>query len=128
MSIRYYTRTVIDHFRNPRNQRTIEPADGEGRAINRACSDVVRIFIRVEDGAIADCSFQAQGCAACIAASSMTTELALGLALSEAGTFAEGQVVEALGGLPESKVQCSVIAPLALRSAVESYESQQPGV
>lgn len=125
MSIRYYTRTVIDHFRNPRNQRAIDSPDGEGRAINRACSDVVRVFIRVEGDAIADCSFQAQGCAACIAASSMTTELALGLALTEAVRFEEGQVVEALGGLPESKVQCSVIAPVALRAAVESYRTQR---
>ncbi|MEE2829968.1 MAG: iron-sulfur cluster assembly scaffold protein [Myxococcota bacterium] len=123
MSVRYYTRTVIEHFRNPRNQRAIDPADGEGRALNRACSDLVRIYISVAAGKISDCSFQAQGCAACIAASSMTTELVQGLSVDEARSFDEEQVVEALGGLPESKVQCSVIAPAALRAAVQSYES-----
>ena len=59
---------------------------------------------------------------ACIAASSMTTELAQGLQLAEARTFVEDQVVDALGGLPEAKVQCSVIAPAALRAAVQSFD------
>ena len=122
MATRYYTRTVIDHFRSPRNQRSIDVADGVGHAINRACSDVVKIFIRVQDGLVEDCSFQAQGCAACIAASSMTTELVLGLDLSAGRAFDEAAVVEALGGLPESKIQCSVIAPAAFRAAIESYQ------
>jgi len=102
----------------------MESPDGEGRAINRACSDVVRIFIQVERDELVACSFQAQGCAACIAASSMTTELAHGLSLEEARSFDEEVVVTALGGLPESKVQCSVIAPAALRAAVKSYDSR----
>ena len=46
---RFYTRTVVEHFRRPRNQRTLPDPDGTGRAINRACSDIVRIQIRVED-------------------------------------------------------------------------------
>ncbi len=123
MSTRYYSRTVIDHFRRPRNQRSMDSPDGEGRAINHACSDIVRIFVRVQDDLVADVSFQAQGCAACIAAASMTTELAQGLSLEEGRVFDKDRVVEALGGLPESKVQCSVIAPEALRAAVRSYDA-----
>ncbi len=125
MSTRYYTRAVIDHFRNPRNQRGMDAPDGEGRAINHACSDVVRVFIRVDGDSLADCTFQAQGCAACIAAASMTTELAQGLSLASARDFDKDAVVDALGGLPESKVQCSVIAPEALRAAVRSYDSSR---
>jgi nitrogen fixation NifU-like protein len=121
---RYYTRTVIDHFRSPRNQRSMSEPDGEGRAINRACSDVVRVFVSIRDGVVEDCCFQAQGCAACIAASSMTTELVRGLDLNAGRVFDEAAVVEALGGLPESKVQCSVIAPAAFRAALESYDTR----
>ena len=125
MDTRLYTRIVVDHFWNPRNLRPMPGASAEGRAINRACSDVVRLFIRVEDGVVADCSFQAQGCVACIAAASMTTELALGRSLGEGELLHEDEVVEALGGLPEKKVECSVIAPNALRAALESFREQQ---
>ena len=123
MSTRYYSRTVIEHFRRPRNQRSMDAPDGEGRAINHACSDIVRIFVRIEGDTVADVCFQAQGCAACIAAASMTTELARGLSLDEGRTFDKDQVVEALGGLPEAKIQCSVIAPEALRAAVRSFDN-----
>ena len=52
LDTRLYTRTVVDHFWNPRNLRAMPDASAEGRAINRACSDVVRLFIRVEDGVV----------------------------------------------------------------------------
>jgi nitrogen fixation NifU-like protein len=123
LDTRLYTRIVVDHFWNPRNLRPMPDASAEGRAINRACSDVVRLFIKVEDGVITDSSFQAQGCVACIAAASMTTELVRGRSLGEADTdlLGEDEVVDALGGLPAKKVECSVIAPNALRAAVQSF-------
>ena len=127
LDTRLYTRTVVDHFWNPRNLRAMPDASAEGRAINRACSDVVRLFIRVEDGVVADCSFQAQGCVACVAAASMTTELAQGRTLGAGDVLHEDEVVEALGGLPAKKVECSVIAPNALRAALESFREQQQG-
>jgi len=123
MSRQYYTRAVIDHFRKPRNQRSMEDAHGVGWAVNKACSDVVRIFIRVEGDTVADCSFKAQGCVACVAAASVTTELICGQSLERARNLTKDEVVQALGGLPESKVQCSVISPEALAAAVRSYES-----
>ena len=127
MDTRLYTRIVVDHFWNPRNLRAMPDASAEGRAINRACSDVVRLFIKVEDGVIVDSSFQAQGCVACVAAASMTTELVQGRSLKDPGheLLGEDEVVEALGGLPAKKVECSVIAPNALRAAVESFREQQ---
>jgi nitrogen fixation NifU-like protein len=125
LDTRLYTRIVVDHFWNPRNLRAMPDASAEGRAINRACSDVVRLFIKVEDGVITDSSFQAQGCVACIAAASMTTELVLGRKLGDGDVLAEDEVVEALGGLPAKKVECSVIAPNALRAAVQSFREKQ---
>jgi nitrogen fixation NifU-like protein len=121
--VRYYTRTVIEHFRRPRNQRSIDAPDGEGRAINRACSDVVRIQIKVVDGKLDDVAFKAQGCVACVAAASMTTELARGLDVDEAELSREA-VAEALGGLPASKMDCSVIAPNALSGAIADWRSR----
>jgi len=127
LDTRLYTRIVVDHFWNPRNLRAMPDASAEGRAINRACSDVVRLFIKVEDGVITDSSFQAQGCVACVAAASMTTELVQGRKLDDGDddVLAEDEVVEALGGLPAKKVECSVIAPNALRAAVQSFREKQ---
>jgi nitrogen fixation NifU-like protein len=124
MSTRTYSRTVIDHFRNPRNQRKLDAPDGVGWAINHACSDVVRMFVQVQDGTVTACTFQAQGCAACVAAASVTTELVCGKPVADAKTLPKDAVVAALGGLPEAKVQCSVIAPEAVAAALADAEQR----
>lgn len=117
-----YTRAVMDHFRNPRNMRAMANANGQGRAINKACSDVVHIYVRVEDGLVHDVSFKAQGCVACVAAASMTTELAMGQPATEMANLAKEAIADALGGLPASKMQCSMISPTALRVAIEEAQ------
>ena len=99
-------------------------ADGVGRAINEACSDVVTMYIRVDSDRIADVSFKAQGCVACIASASVTTELAQGLTLDEARAMQKEAVLNVLGELPENKIQCSVISPAALHEAIHDFENK----
>lgn len=114
----FYTRKVLDHFRKPRNARVLENADGVGRAINEACSDVVQIFIRVEGDSLEEVTFKAQGCVACIAAASMTTVLATGMSLEDGLALDKFKIAEALDGMPENKMDCSMISPTALQEAI----------
>ncbi len=122
-----YSETVLDHFIHPRNMGELENADGIGQAGTEDDGDVVRFYIRVKDGRIADIRFQTFGCGAAIASSSAATELMLGLTLEEALSVTDEQIVESLGGLPESKIACSVLAPKALAAAVEDYRSGHAG-
>ena len=120
-----YSRTVLDHFANPRNVGVLEDADGYARLKSSLHDDLIDLYIKVEDGRIADIAFRTFGCVAAIASSSMTTELAKGLSLEEAAQISEDQVVEALDGLPENKIKCSVLAPEALRQALADYRRKQ---
>jgi len=79
------------------------------------------LAILVEQDRLVRVEFQTFGCPAAIAAGSMATELLLGRTLTEALTLDNREVVEALGGLPEGKLACSVLAEQALRAAVEDY-------
>ena len=121
----FYSREVFDHFRKPRNARVIEDPHGSGRAINEACSDVVQIFIRVNGEELEEVTFQAQGCVACIAAASMTTLMATGLSLDDALNIDKNAIAEGLGGLPDNKMDCSLISPLALREAIYEHRNSQ---
>ena len=116
-----YNKTVLDHFANPRNVGAIENADGYARIKSAMHDDLIDLYIRVEDGVIVDIKYRVLGCAAAIAASSMASELVKGLTIAEAVALSDEQVVQALGGLPEDKIQCSVLVPTALRQAVEDY-------
>jgi len=121
-----YSKTVLEHFTNPHNVGVIENADGYARIKSDLHDDLIDLYIKVEEGHIADIKFRTFGCAAAIASSSMTTDLAKGLSLEEAEQLTEAKVVAALGGLPENKIKCSVLAPEALRQALADYRRRHP--
>jgi nitrogen fixation NifU-like protein len=120
-----YTDTVIEHFMCPRNVGSMNDADGEGTIGDPGCGDSLTIYIKVRNEIIEDISFLVFGCAAAIATSSMTTELAKGKTIEEAMKITEDDIVEALGGLPENKKHCSNLGVKALRSAIENYYSRK---
>lgn len=116
-----YSETVMDHFRNPRNVGLIEDADGVGEVGNAVCGDIMKIYLKIEDGIVSDVKFETFGCGSAIASSSMATELIKGKPLSEALQLTNKAVTEALDGLPTHKLHCSVLAEEAIRAAVKDY-------
>ena len=116
-----YSDKVMDHFQNPRNVGKMPDADGIGEVGNAKCGDIMRMYIKVEDGVITDCKFNTFGCGSAIATSSMATELIKGKPVEEALELSNQAVVEALDGLPPQKIHCSVLAEEAVRAAVKDY-------
>ena len=116
-----YSDKVMDHFQNPRNVGKMDDADGIGEVGNAKCGDIMRMYIKVEDGVITDCKFNTFGCGSAIATSSMATELIKGKPVEEALELSNQAVVEALDGLPPQKIHCSVLAEEAVRAAVKDY-------
>ncbi|MGC8826968.1 MAG: Fe-S cluster assembly scaffold protein NifU [Anaerolineae bacterium] len=121
-----YSDLVIEHFTNPRNVGVIENADGVGRVGNPVCGDMMEIFIKVEDGRIADVKFRTFGCGAAIATSSMATEMVKGKTIEEVLRLTRKDVADALGGLPAHKMHCSNLAVDGLRAALHDYFSKHP--
>jgi nitrogen fixation NifU-like protein len=116
-----YSDKVKDHFMNPRNMGEMTDPDGIGVVGNPVCGDVMKIFIRVEDGRITDIRFQTFGCAAAIATSSMITEMAKGRTLDDAMGITRDEVATELDGLPQIKMHCSNLAADGLHAAIEDY-------
>ena len=116
-----YSDKVMDHFRNPRNLGKLDDADGIGEVGNAKCGDIMRMYIKVDDGIITDVKFNTFGCGSAIATSSMATELIKGKPIEEALELSNKAVVEALDGLPTHKIHCSVLAEEAVRAAVKDY-------
>ena len=114
-----YGEIVLDHFQNPRNAGTLPSPDLVGEAGNPVCGDRMRLYLQVVSGRVTAVRFQTFGCSVAIAASSMLTELCLGKTLAELAELTNADVVAALGGLPEEKVSCSVLAEEALKSALQ---------
>ena len=122
-----YSDKVKDHFMNPRNMGEMEHPDGIGVVGNPVCGDVMKVFIRVEDGRITDIRFQTFGCAAAIATSSMITEMAKGRTVDEALEITRDDVANELDGLPQVKMHCSNLAADGLHAAIEDWEKRMAG-
>ena len=116
-----YSEKVMDHFQNPRNVGKMDDADGIGEVGNAKCGDIMKMYIKVEDGIIVDAKFNTFGCGSAIATSSMATEMIKGKSVEEALTLSNKAVVEALDGLPAHKLHCSVLAEEAIKSALKDY-------
>jgi len=122
-----YSKTVMDHFRNPRNVGVIEDADGVGEVGNPLCGDMMTIYLKIDDDRIADIKFQTFGCGSAIAVSSMLTEIAKGKSVDEARKITNKDVADALEGLPKNKLHCSNLGADALQMALKDYDDRKAG-
>ncbi|MBO6010553.1 MAG: Fe-S cluster assembly scaffold protein NifU [Oscillospiraceae bacterium] len=121
-----YSEKVMDHFRNPRNVGVIEDADGVGEVGNAKCGDIMKMYLKIDDGVVTDAKFETFGCGSAIASSSMATELIIGKPLAEVSELTNKAVAEALDGLPAYKMHCSVLAEEAIQGALEDYYGKHP--
>ena len=115
---------VVDHFMKPRNVGSIEDASCIGNAGNPADGDTVRLYLKVEKSKIVDAKVKVFGCPTAIAAASVLTELVMGKTLDEALAVRNEDVSAALGGLPEGKLHCSVLAEAVLEDALAQYRDE----
>ena len=121
-----YSEKVLDHFENPRNVGEIKNASGIGIVGNPRCGDIMKMYILVDENTkiITDCKFKTFGCAAAIATSSIATELIKGKTIYEAVKITNEAVIEALDGLPQIKVHCSLLAEDAIHAALLDYSKK----
>jgi NifU-like protein involved in Fe-S cluster formation len=116
-----YSDLVRDHFENPRNAGEIDDADATGYQTNPVCGDTMQLTLRLNGERIVDARFRSSGCPAAIAVGSVCTEMIRGMTLAEAEGVSKQDYAAALGGLPRSKMHCSVLASDAVRAAASDY-------
>lgn len=119
-----YNEIVLDHFRNPRNAGELPGANAVGEDRNPVCGDHMKLMLRIDGGVVSAARFLTRGCGAAIATSSAATELLIGMPIDDAAGLDRADFVDAVGGLPKSKVHCSVLAAGALRKALADYRGR----
>jgi nitrogen fixation protein NifU and related proteins len=80
-----YQELILDHNKNPRNYKVLDPADREALGHNPLCGDKLKVYINInESGLIADIGFIGDGCAISKASASMMTTMVKGKSMEEA--------------------------------------------
>lgn len=108
---------ILGHFREPHNAGELADASHAAEVTNPVCGDVLRLTIRIDNGAITAARFKAQGCVPAIAAASAMTDMLVGKTLTEARKIAPAQIAAVLDGLPPAsghavELCCDAIASL----------------
>ena len=116
-----YSDIVMDHFMHPRNVGEIENPDGVGQVGNAKCGDIMKMYLKIENGMIQDVKFKTFGCGSAIASSSMATSMIIGKKIEDALEITNKMIIDELGGLPPVKVHCSVLADKAIKNAIYDY-------
>jgi NifU-like protein involved in Fe-S cluster formation len=126
----YYSDTVKDHFFNPRNLMLEDPKEGEYDAVGMVgspvCGDMMRVWLKIDRDTekVKEMKWRTFGCGSAIAATSMFSVMVTengGLTIEGALDIKPQQIMKRLGGLPDRKIHCSVLADKAFRKAANDY-------
>lgn len=125
-----YSQKVIDLFRNPKNQGKMKNPTITSVAGNPACGDMITFYLKInKHDSIEKISFESYGCAANIATASIVTELIKGMTLKETwNELTWKKVVEEVGGLPNVKSHCGILAVGAVKRAIRRYYQQKGSI
>jgi NifU-like protein involved in Fe-S cluster formation len=126
-----YNDTVKEHFFNPQNCLVNEIdfiSDGYGVVGSAACGDMMAVWINVNEDTktISLCKWKTFGCPSAVASTSMMSVMVTengGMTLSRAKRLTPESIIARLVSLPDRKYHCSVLGHLALREAIQNYET-----
>ena len=78
-----YQEVILDHYRHPHHSGLREPFGAEVHHVNPTCGDELTLRVHLDDGRVADVSYDAQGCSISQASTSMMADLIVGRPVSE---------------------------------------------
>lgn len=131
-----YRRVIMDHYKNPRNQGTLDDDAVTVNLNNPTCGDRIQLQMQLEDGIVKQAKFSGEGCSISLSSASMMTEAVKGKTYEEALAladkfsefikgedveFEELEDIEALSGVSKfpARIKCATLAWNALRKGIE---------
>ncbi len=116
-----YSDLIIDLSKNPLNKRIIKQATNTHSGANITCGDHVRMYVLLnKDNKISDCSFEGEGCAICIATSSLITEYAKNKSVAEVLSWTEQNIFEFLEAeIGASRIKCALLPLEVIHGALK---------
>jgi nitrogen fixation NifU-like protein len=120
-----YSENVIELYRDKFNVGVMENPD-VNLAHTGPCGDTMKIYLRIsDDDVVEDAKFQYLGCPGAASSGSAITRIVKHKTLEEAKKINEQDILQDLGGLPESKLHCPTLAVTTLQKALAKYKERK---
>ncbi len=122
-----YSEKIMEEFLEPKNYGVIKGASGVGKVVSDVGSEIVKIFIKVEDDKIVDCQFQTFGGVVAIALSSIATTLMKDKTIEEVKNLTASSILEVSGDIPDNKSYLVGVVLSAMQKSIENYQNKSNG-
>jgi nitrogen fixation NifU-like protein len=122
-----YTERLLDHYRHPRNKGHLDAPDPSTFSVqvlaaeeyNPLCGDRVTIEARVEAGQLVEMRWDGRGCALCLGAASILTEVAQGRLLADLQALGQDAfLAELQSSIRPARLRCALLPWMAFRHAL----------
>jgi nitrogen fixation protein NifU and related proteins len=122
-----YGDVIVDHYRHPRNQGSLENPDIAHEELNPLCGDRVRIELTLAaDGSVSAARFRGDLCMIAQAASSLLTELVIGAAVDQIADFPQTTLLDALHAeIRPARMQCALLPLTVLKDGVRLFSASR---
>lgn len=118
-----YQEIILDHNKNPKNFRKIEPASHQAQGYNPLCGDRIDVYLNVEGDRIAEIGFQGSGCAISKASASVMTTVLQDRTLDETKALFK-RFIALLTVQNESEIDSAELDKLAVFAGVREYPTR----
>lgn len=115
-----YQQIILDHNKNPKNFKKLEPHTHTAEGYNPLCGDRLNLYLNVHEGVIEDVGFEGSGCAISKASASVMTTAVKGKKLNEVQALFDifQKVVKSDRGEP---VDVDALGKLAVFAGVRDF-------
>ncbi len=114
-----YAEHILDHYRVPRGKGELHSATVSHTEKNLSCGDVITLQLQIEDGTIAACAWQGEGCAISQAAMSMLMETLPSMKTADIAVMTPQSMIEKLGvPIGPRRYKCALLALHTLQNAL----------
>jgi len=79
-----YQEIILDHYKHPLHAGLRTPYEAEVHHVNPTCGDEITLRVHVDEGLVADVSYEAEGCSISQASASVMSDLVIGKPIDEA--------------------------------------------
>ena len=137
-----YRKRVLEHSREPHNQRQPAAANREVTGFNPLCGDKLTVYLNLDNDTVVDAAFEGTGCAISIASASMMTDALKNESLATANSLItafnamlhegtlpqqdklqESRALENVREYP-SRIKCATLAWSAAEAALQNNNHQ----
>jgi nitrogen fixation protein NifU and related proteins len=116
---------ILDHYENPRHKGALADAETMVEGGNPGCGDIVKIYLKVNDGRII-AAFEGEGCTISQASASYLMDEVNGKTLKEVLAIDHEALMENLGKeIVQQRTRCATLSLDTLRAAIRKREREQ---